>query len=184
MRHYERRLPHWDVVGEPLFITFRLQGSLPPTRLFPPVELATSGKAFRAMDRILDGALTGPVFLRQPEIAAMVESTLLEGASRFQRYQLHAFVVMPNHVHVLATPNLALARWLGPLKGFTGYQANQILRSPGRAFWQDESYDHLVRTRNEFERIRFYIEYNPVRAGVVAEAEEFPWSSAHQPKAA
>ena len=62
MHHYERRLPHWDVVGQPLFVTFRLHDSLPASRVFPPEGL-TTGKAFVAMDRILDTAQAGPQFL-------------------------------------------------------------------------------------------------------------------------
>jgi REP element-mobilizing transposase RayT len=85
---------------------------------------------------------------------------------------------MPNHVHVLVTPLVASIRWLGPLKGFTAYQANGILRRQGKRFWQDESYDHLVRSDTEFERIRNYIESNPVTAGLVKEATQFRWSSA------
>jgi hypothetical protein len=61
MRHYERRLPHWDVVDQPLFVTFRLHGSLPRQRVFPPEVLADSGQAFVAMDRLLDRGTTGPL---------------------------------------------------------------------------------------------------------------------------
>ena len=71
MAHYERRLPHWDLVGQPLFVTFRLQDSLPANRVFPPEGLS-NGKAFVAVDRILDRASTGPLYLRQPEIAELV----------------------------------------------------------------------------------------------------------------
>ena len=113
MRHYERRLPHWDVVGRPLFVTFRLHDSLPASRIFPP-ERMRGGKAFAAMDRILDTARNGPLFLRQPEIADMVAAALRGGELRFQRYQLHSFVIMPNHVHLLVTPQVVSTRWLGP----------------------------------------------------------------------
>jgi REP element-mobilizing transposase RayT len=184
MRHYERRLPHWDVIGQPLFVTFRLAGSLPSGRVFPPAQLATSGEAFRAMDRLLDRGINGPLFLRRPEIAKVVESALLDGEHSFRRYQLHAFVVMPNHVHALLTPHVNSSRWLGPLKGFTSYQANQILGTHGRAFWQDESYDRLVRSDAEFKRIWAYIEQNPVTAGLVPTAEHFQWSSANPRRAA
>jgi REP element-mobilizing transposase RayT len=184
MRHYERRLPHWDVIGQPLFVTFRLHGSLPAGRVFPPAQLATSGQAFRAMDRILDEGVKGPLFLRQPEIVSHVVDALLDGERNFQRYQLHSFVMMPNHVHLLVTPHVDASRWLGPLKGYTGYQANRILGTHGRAFWQDESYDHLVRSDAEFERIQAYIEQNPVTAGLVAAPEEFRWSSANRSPAA
>ena len=176
MSFYERRLPHWDVIGQPVFITFRLHGSLPPNRIFPPAR-QTGGAAFLAMDRILDLGRGGPVFLRQPEIAGTVVQALLDGEARFERYQLHAFAVMPNHVHLLVTPKVSARQWLGPLKGFTGHRANAMIGRAG-AFWQDESYDHLVRNAEQFRRIERYIEGNPVGAGLAATAEEYAWSSA------
>ena len=178
MRHYERRLPHWDTVEQPLFVTFRLHGSLPANRVFPPKELAASGKAFVAMDRLLDRGASGPVHLRRREIAELVVEALQDGHHKFQRYQLHAFVIMPNHVHLLVTPKVMAGRWLAPLKGFTAHRANELLGCHGQAFWQDESYDHLVRSPAEFDRSREYIEQNPVSAGLVVDAEEYPWSSA------
>jgi REP element-mobilizing transposase RayT len=84
---------------------------------------------------------------------------------------------MSNHVHMLVTPHVVATKWLGPLKGFTSHQANQILGLTGRHFWQDESYDHLVRNGEEFSRIQHYIETNPVKAGLVSTPEKFPWSS-------
>jgi len=176
MSYTERRPPHWDVVGRPLFVTFRLHDSLPANRCFPPDRL-TSGKAFVAIDRILDRATTGPLWLQRTEIAELVVSAMRDRDRRFGRYQLHAFVVMANHVHMLVTPTVASTKWLGPLKGYTAHQANRILGRAGH-FWQDESYDHLVRSGAEFERIRAYIENNPVSAGLVGAAEDFRWSSA------
>jgi putative transposase len=178
MAHYERRLPHWDVIGQPLFVTFRLHGSLPANRVFAPERLVSSGEAFRAMDRILDGGRSGPLFLRRPEIAELVERALRDGESRFHRYQLHAFAVMPNHVHLLVTPAVAAGKWLGPLKGFTSHRANHVTGMQGKPFWQDESYDRLVRSAAEFERIRGYIEHNPVAAGLATSADQFRWCSA------
>jgi REP element-mobilizing transposase RayT len=110
----------------------------------------------------------------------MVVEALRDGQSRFERYQLHAFVVMPNHVHLLVTPAVPARQWLGPLKGFTGHEANRILGRRCTPFWQDESYDHLVHNEQEFGRVQHYIEFNPVRAELVALTEEFPWSSAAQ----
>jgi putative transposase len=175
MHHHDRRLPHWDVTGQPLFVTFRLRGSLPAKRDFPPAHI-TSGRAFVALDRMLDQSRSGPFFLKRPDIAQLMVEALRDGEVRFHRYQLHAYVVMPNHVHLLVTPRVTSRFWLGPLKGFTAYAANRILGRTG-AFWQDESYDHLVRD-GEFGRIRAYIENNPVKAGLVALAEQYPWSSA------
>jgi len=177
MKHYERRLPHWDVVGQPLFVTFRLHDSLPRGRAFAPATL-TSGKAFVVMDRILDLAATGPRHLCNPEIATLVVGALIDGERRFNRYELHSFVVMPNHVHLLVTPHVSATKWLGPLKGFTAHEANVFLGSPGKPFWQNDSYDHLVRSSEEFTRIRRYIENNPAKAGLVADPGDFEWSSA------
>jgi REP element-mobilizing transposase RayT len=158
-----------------LFVTFRLHGTLPSNRIFPPARL-TSGRAFVALDRILDAACNGPQFLREPELASLVIQALWDGHLRMGRYHLHAFVVMPNHVHVLTTPQVPTAQWLGPLKGYTGHEANRMLPRKG-PFWQDESYNHLVRNDEEFRRIQHYIERNPVKAGLVSAPEEFPWSS-------
>ena len=130
------------------------------------------------MDRLLDLGASGPSFLRRPEIAEIVVAAMHDGDQRFHRYQLHSYVVMPNHVHLLVTPRVVATRWLASLKGFTAYRANELLRRHGQAFWQEESYDHLIRTEAEFDRIRCYIENNPVAAGLVAETQEHPWSSA------
>jgi putative DNA methylase len=178
MAYYERRLPHWHVIGKPLFVTFRLKDSLPEGREFP--SPLTTGESFSAMDRVLDKATSGPIYLSIPEVASMVVRCLRDGESRFHRYQLHSFVVMPNHVHILATPIVTAEHWLGPLKGFSAYQANRML---GRrdSFWQRESYDHLVRSPEEFDRIKRYIENNPVRSGLASEPQEFRWSSAAKP---
>ncbi len=130
------------------------------------------------MDRLLDQGASGPLYLKRPEIAESVVEALVDSDVRFRRCQLHAFVVMPNHVHLLATQLASFARWLAPLKGFTAHCANRALGLSGVAFWQDESYDHLVRDDEEFRRIQRYIEWNPVKAGLVKRPEEFRWSSA------
>ncbi len=93
---------------------------------------------------------------------------------------LHNYVVMANHVHLLITPRITVSRLMQSLKRFTAREGNRILGLTGRPFWQDESYDRLVRNPTEFERIARYIEMNPVRAGVVATPQDFPWSSAMQ----
>jgi REP element-mobilizing transposase RayT len=177
MGHYSRRLPHWDAIGQPIFVTFRLHGSLPVNRVFPPARL-TNGKAFVAMDRLLDGSTTGPRYLSLPEIASLIVTALHDGESKLRHYRLHSFVVMPNHIHLLVTSFVDARRWLGSLKGSTARRANVLLGLSGTPFWQDESYDHLVRSDEEFARIRGYIENNPVSAGLAREPGEFAWSSA------
>jgi REP element-mobilizing transposase RayT len=175
-----RRLPHFDAVRQPQFITFRLQGSLPPHRVFPASSL-TFGQAFVAMDRLLDHSRCGPAFLRSPEIVRTVLESIEYGVA-LGHYQLHSWVIMPNHVHLLLTPEVSLSRLLGSMKAATARRANALLKRTGRAFWQDESYDHLVRSRDEFQRIWRYVENNPVAAGLAARPEDYKWSSAGRPE--
>jgi REP element-mobilizing transposase RayT len=108
----------------------------------------------------------------------MIVEAIQYNATNLGHYLLHAFVVMPNHVHLLATPAIALPQLTKSLKGITAKRANAMLGLTGNSFWQEESYDHLVRHDREFEKIRNYIEENPVRAGLVREAGEYRWSSA------
>ena len=128
MLRYVRRLPHWDAIGQPQFVTFRLHGSLPATRGLRREQVATSGEAFVTMDRLLDKGASGLLHPKRPDVAALVVEGLLDSDVRFKRCELHAFVVMPNHVHLLATQFVPLAKWPGPLKGFTANQAKKALR--------------------------------------------------------
>jgi len=177
MAYYRRRLPHIYDTEHPVFLTWRLHDSLPPNRVFP-VSTLTSGQAFAAMDRLLDEACDGTFYLRQPEIADMVMEAIHFNANVLRHYSLHAFVVMPNHVHLLATPAVPLPKLTKSLKGITAKRANAILKLVGKPFWQQESYDHLVKHESEFEKIVKYIEGNPIRAGLVKKASDYRWSSA------
>jgi REP element-mobilizing transposase RayT len=84
---------------------------------------------------------------------------------------------MPNHVHLLITPQIEAPTILQRLKGVSAREANKLLGLTGQPFWQDESYDPLVRSSKEFRRIANYILQNPVRAGLVEPVEQYPWSS-------
>jgi REP element-mobilizing transposase RayT len=176
---HSRRLPHYHSTGKATFLTWRLHGSLPPNRSFPPA--LSSGQAFVALDRLLDGTRTGPLFLRMPEVAKMVTDAIYYRDLR--AYRLHAFVVMPNHVHLLMTPLVAVSKVMQSLKWFTAREGNRMLGLTGQPFWQEESYDRLVRNEAEFQRIVRYIERNPVTAGLAARPEDFPWSSARATRA-
>jgi putative transposase len=168
----QRPLPHIGATEQPVFLTWRLHDSLPPHLPFRGGGLP-SGRAFAALDRLLDEARTGPFYLRQPVLADMVVEAIGYNAQILRHYALHAFVVMPNHIDLLVH-----ARLTKSLKGITAKRADTILALTGRPFWQEESYDHVVRQQREFETIRSYIEENPVRAGLVRQASEYRWSSA------
>src|SRR5207244_11745451 len=100
--HSQRRLPHIWNNEQPIFLTWRLHGSLPLHRVFPGGRLP-SGQAFVALDRVLDEARTGPFYLRRPALADMVVEAICYNACILKHYSLHGFVVMPNHVHLLVT---------------------------------------------------------------------------------
>jgi REP element-mobilizing transposase RayT len=176
MKRYRRRLPHWDIPEAPVFVTWRLWGSLPQERAFLPEHL-TSGEAFVALDRLLDTMRMGPVYLRQEKIAGIVRDHL-QALVAESLCSLDAYVIMPNHVHVLWMPHIRLSQLMHRTKGPTARWANKLLGRAGKPFWQEEYFDRLVRSAAEFKQIRHYIELNPVKAGLVAHPWEFPWSSA------
>jgi len=183
MTYYARNLPHWHPPGADIFITWRLYGSLPPklAKDFVPQHNHDSGKQFRIIDRELDRARSGPLWLENPNIAETVVNTIKHGQSHLAFFDLHAFVVMANHVHLLITPKVSVARITKGIKGASARQANRILGRIGNYFWQEESFDHWIRNASEFERVRMYIECNPVTAGLAKKPEEFPWSSVYKP---
>src|SRR5947209_5955929 len=131
MSHFHaRRLPHYYVIGQPLFVTWRLHGSLPANRSFP--NATTAGQIFLAMDRLLDNARHGPLYLRRPEIAGMTAEAIHYRDRELGYYRLHHFVVMANHVHLLITPLVEFPRLMKSLKGFTAREGNRILGVAGQ----------------------------------------------------
>jgi putative transposase len=179
---YRRKLPHLHPEKDEatfLFVTWRLAGSLPKCQFpSPPSPPISAGRSFVIMDREADKATFGPVWLRDPRVASVVADALRYGETGRRFYQLRAWVIMPNHVHVVLMPQAPLptiTRWV---KGSTARNANLILGRTGLPFWQDESFDHRVRDEAELERIVRYVENNPVSAGLIANACEWTWSSA------
>ena len=175
MAEYRRRLPHFHPDGEYLFVTWRLHGSLPVAQ--PDVVYATPGHAFAARDRTL--ALSrGPLWLSDTRVARLVAETIRDGEREMRFYESQAWVIMPNHVHLLILPRVALPKITHWIKGRTARDANRLLCRRGQPFWQHESYDHWVRSQKELHRIARYIEENPVSAGLAATPDDWPWSSA------
>ena len=108
----------------------------------------------------------------------MLVNALHYGELTRKLYRLQAWVIMPNHVHVILQPHADLSvvtRWL---KGRTSRMANRLLGRTGERFWPDESFDHWIRCDHELNELIDYVENNPVKAGLVQVAEEWPWSSA------
>ena len=104
----------------------------------------------------------------------------LQRGEELNRFVLRSWVVMPNHVHVLLQPAGRVQAITKGIKGITAKEANTILGRVGKPFWQDESFDHWVRNSAQFERVRSYIENNPVKAGLARRQDEWRWSSAYK----
>lgn len=133
----------------------------------------------------LEGALNQAIrstsaatWLRQPAIAGVV----VRDAFYFwdnQRYKRQRYVIMPNHIHLVLRPlpmaksdtsanrpqEWSLARIMQGLKGFTAREANRILGRQG-PFREEENFDHWIGDEAEEERIRLYVDRNPVKAGL------------------
>jgi REP element-mobilizing transposase RayT len=179
MRGY---LPHFDGGEIPQVITFRLFGSLPKFLLERwaeelakwPEQKKAEAERRRRIEDYLDQGL-GAVWLKDKRIGELTQNALrhFDGS----RYRLHAWVVMPNHVHVLLTPQAEIAGILHSWKSFTSKKANKILQREGH-FWQAEAFDRYVRDEKHFKRAWEYIEENPVKAGLCERPEAWPWSSA------
>ncbi|MBI3404795.1 MAG: transposase [Acidobacteria bacterium] len=188
MSEYRRHLPHWDPPDRRIFVTWRLYGSLPANVILADKKWGTiqrsrhpspkAGTLFKKWDLDLDAGKTGPLWLKNPHVASAVTESLHHYAEQLQLFSLDAFVVMANHVHVLILPRVPLAQVTKRLKGYTARKANRILGRVGETFWQDESFDHWIRSKPEYLRVKNYIEQNPVTAGLVSKPEDWPWSSA------
>jgi type I restriction enzyme R subunit/putative DNA methylase len=125
----------------------------------------------------LDGGAFGPLWMREPAVAALVVGGI-KAVERRRLCRVDAWVVMPNHVHLLLEPLAPVGTITQAVKGRTARQANLILGRTGEHFWQDESFDHWVRDDMEFAKIKKYIEENPVSARLVQKDEDWSWSSA------
>jgi len=118
----------------------------------------------------------GECHLRIPEIAKLTEETL-----RFfhgKRYDLCSWAVMPNHVHVLfQVKDVPMSKILEGWKKFIAREAHLVLGRKG-AFWERDYWDTFMRDAEHEQKTRYYIENNPLKACLVSEAKEWPWSSA------
>jgi REP element-mobilizing transposase RayT len=196
--HFRGRLPHLKTAGATYFVTFRLADSLPAGVVAKlkeqraailhnalaagrPLTWREERELFawysEKVEAVLDTG-SGFCWLSRPEPAELVSRALcfFDGA----RYELGAWVVMPNHVHAVVWPasEFTLSSILHSWKSYTATQANRLVGRVGKAFWQTESYDHWIRNDEELARVSAYVENNPVKAGFCTRPEEWRWSSA------
>jgi REP element-mobilizing transposase RayT len=172
-------LPHYDKPGALQMVTFRLADAMPAARrheweallkIEDDREQRTKLEAYLDLGR-------GECVLKSPRTAGAVEEVLL----RFdgERYRLAAWVIMPNHVHVLVEVwTMALGELLKAWKGASARAVNLVLGSGG-TLWQREYWDRRIRDEEHFRKTRHYIESNPVKAGLAQMAEQWAHSSAN-----
>ncbi|MDP1586295.1 MAG: transposase [Prosthecobacter sp.] len=175
-------LPHWDQANATYFITWRTADSIPREIWLLAHDINPAAKDWRfdlemldqearddfrqfarALEKELD-ACHGDCPLKTPHLATIVADSLhhFDGT----RYTLGDYVIMPNHVHLLVggLQRQAMLKQVESWKKWTAIQINESLNRRGR-FWQDESFDHLVRNESFFfGKFRAYIAKNPVTA--------------------
>jgi REP element-mobilizing transposase RayT len=178
-----RNLPHWQQAGVAYFVTFRLADSLPVVKLNQWIEERTAwlhrnpepwriaqwkehNRLFPArMERWLDAG-EGQCILAQHAASQIVEGALhyFDG----QRYLMDAYSIMPNHVHVLVSPKqgFSLSQVLHSWKSYAAHEINRKLGRRGTV-WQDENFDHIVRSVEQFSLYQQYIRENPSKGRVV-----------------
>lgn len=199
---YKRHLPHWHPSGATFFITFRLKGSLPKETLERLRQYKAQHEAildslgsnanqmdlferqmFYQWDVALAQSNSHIAVLEETEVAQVIVEALQYRDGKV--YELLAYCVMPNHVHLVVTfgqdeklQPANLPKVLHSLKRYTSGEINCLLNRQG-ALWQDESYDRVVRDDRELIRIIRYIAHNPVKAGFVTHWEEWQWTFVH-----
>ncbi|RME72814.1 MAG: hypothetical protein D6781_01615 [Verrucomicrobia bacterium] len=177
-----RDLPHRDQTGATAFVTFRLADSLPKERLAAwfreqqtfiethpkPWDARTAETYRRRFPERLESWLDeahGECLLRDPVAADIIEEALRHFDG--ERYILDTYVIMPNHVHVLVKPlpGHTLRQIIHTWKSYTARRINEALGRTG-SVWQEESFDHLVRSAKKLQHFRDYIAQNPGRASL------------------
>jgi len=176
--HENGYLPHRDKPGLIQFVTFRLADAFPAelrSEWEGLLKIEDDRKRRIEMEAYLDQG-RGACPLRRPDIAAMVESSLL--FRHDVQYDLRAWVIMPNHVHLLfLVQDVPMWQLMDAWKGYTAKEANKLLGRRGH-FWQEGYWDTFMRDGEQERKTRRYIENNPAKAKLVSSPKEWPWSSA------
>jgi len=181
--HSRGYLPHFDGGSIAQSITFRLFDSLPRAVLerwshelkSKPAELIDTEMRKRIATYLDQG--NGSCYLRDHGVAKIVQDAILFFDE--EKYLLSAWVVMPNHVHLVTTPlpGKPLAGIIQSLKSFTANEANKLLKRTG-TFWMPDYFDRYIRNQRHLAAAIDYVEENPVKAGLCNKAENWPFGSA------
>ncbi len=181
--HSRGYLPHFDGEQVTQHVSFHLADSMPQAVLegwreeLEQLEKTAADAEFRTRIQNYLDAGHGDCWLREARLAEVVQAALLHCEG--EQYRLHAWCVMPNHVHTLFTPmpGYDLSRIVGAWKSVTAHRCNQLLGQSGR-FWHKEFFDRYIRNERHYQTTLAYIENNPVNAGLCLRPEDWLWSSA------
>jgi putative transposase len=176
--HQRGYLPHFDAPGVTQFVTFQLADSFPIKRRAEweaiLSEIDDSAKR-KKLGALLDRGY-GECWLKKTNLAELVETVLQR--SDGEKYRLQAWVVMPNHVHLIVDVwDVPLVKLINDWKGKASREANKLLGRRG-PFWQEDYYDTLIRDDVHLKRAIRYTERNPVKSFLAKASCEWRWSSA------
>ncbi len=175
--------PHFDGENVTQHVIIRLFDSLPQivlesweAELRHLPEAAADLERRKRIEEYLDRGY-GSCFMKDDRVAEIVQNAVLyfEG----ERYALHAWCVMSNHVHTLFTPSpgYKVGGLVHSWESFTAHRCNKLLQRTG-SFWQPDPFDRYIRNERHYQNAVVYIENNPVKAGLCDKPEDWPWSSA------
>lgn len=175
--HQRGYLPHFDAPHITQFITIMLADSFPITRRAewePFLQEGSDNEKRKKLESWLDRG-HGECWLKRDDVAAAIEEVIL--AHDGKEYRLHAWVVMPNHVHaVIDVWDLPLTTILHAWKGKSARAANKLLKQSG-AFWQQDYFDTVVRDAEHRKKAVKYTENNPVKAMLCKTSRDWQRSS-------
>jgi REP element-mobilizing transposase RayT len=176
--HERGYLPHRNEPGLTQFITFHLADAYPNTlrsEWEALLKVEDDRERRIQLETYLDKG-RGECYLRRPNIGSLVD-----GALQFyhgKRYEILAWVVMPNHIHALfKVGDMPLGKIVGDLKEYTAREANKLLGRRGQ-FWAEDYWDTFMRDGQHELKSRRYIENNPTKAFLVRDPKDWPWTSA------
>ncbi len=176
--HENGYLPHRDEPGLIQFVMFWLADAFPAelrSEWEALLKIENDRKRRIELEAYLDKG-RGECHLRRMDIAAMVEGSLL--FRHGVQYDLRAWVIMPNHLHLLfLVQDMPMWQLVDAWKGCTAKEANKILRRKGQ-FWQEGYWDTYMRDSEHELKKQRYIENNPTKANLSALSKEWSWSSA------
>ena len=186
---YKRNLPHFQTRGQIFFVTWVLASAIPKKMLKKLESKNEDNKSsrnkwqtyFKNINDLLNDSNNKSDFLQNPRMATIVANTLKFWDNK--RITLYAFSIMPNHVHTIMEVyktdeqgnELYLAEILESIKKFSARECNKVLHRSGR-FWQHESFDRIIRNREDLYYTINYILDNPVKAGLCKKRKNWKWS--------